>query len=136
MSLFSAIDVSATGINAAQTWINTTAGNIANANDVVALNAPAYQQQTPVFTPVAGATGQGQGVQVSAIALGSAAGQVVSDPTSPQANAQGLVRQPLVDTGSQLTQLVQAQQDFLLNSTAYQHAVTAYKSALTLGQGL
>lgn len=134
--IFSSIDVSASGIGAAQTWIDTTAGNIANANDTVPVGTPTYQQQTPVFAPVTGAVGQGDGVAVSAVQLGPSVGQVVADPGSPAANGQGLVSQPLVDTSQQLTQLVQAQQDFQVNSTAYQKAVTAYKAILTIGQGL
>ena len=35
MSLFGSLDISGTGIDASQAWLNTTAGNIANMNDVV-----------------------------------------------------------------------------------------------------
>jgi flagellar basal-body rod protein FlgC len=128
-----AIGVSATGIDAAQTWLDTTAGNIANVDDTAPLGQPVYQQQTPVFTPVAGVTGQGEGVAVSAIALGPAAGQVVEDPSSPQANAKGLVEQPAMSLSTQLVSLVTAQNDFEANATALERAVTAYQSALTLG---
>ncbi len=133
MSLMPAIGVSATGIDAAQTWLDTTAGNIANVDDTAPLGQPVYQQQTPVFTPVAGVTGQGEGVAVSAIALGPAAGQVVEDPSSPQANAKGLVEQPAMSLSTQLVSLVTAQNDFEANATALKRAVTAYQSALTLG---
>lgn len=133
MSLMPAIGVSATGIDAAQTWLDTTAGNIANANDTAPLGQAVYQQQTPVFTPVVGTNGQGDGVAVSAIDLGSGAGQVVEDPSSPQANAKGLVEQPAMDLSTQLVSLVTAQNDFEVNTTALKRAVTAYQSALTLG---
>jgi flagellar basal-body rod protein FlgC len=133
VSLMPAIGVSATGIDAAQTWLDTTAGNIANVDDTAPLGQPVYQQQTPVFTPVAGVTGQGEGVAVSAIALGPAAGQVVEDPSSPQANAKGLVEQPAMSLSTQLVSLVTAQNDFEANATALERAVTAYQSALTLG---
>lgn len=136
MSLFPAIGISASGVNAAQTWIDTSAGNIANANDTVPVGTPTYQQQTPVFTPVTGPTGQGDGVAVSAIDLGPSVGQQVVDPSSPAANAQGVVLQPTVDLAGQLVDLVQAQQVYQANASAYDRAVTAYQSALTLGQGL
>lgn len=136
MSIFPAIGISGSGIDAAQTWINTAAGNIANADDTVAVGQPAYQEQTPVFTPVTGVTGQGDGVAVSSIDLGSSAGQEISDPSSPEANAQGLVVQPTVDTAGQLVDLVQAQEDYQANASAYSRAVSAYQSALTLGQNL
>ena len=51
MSLFGSLDISGTGIGAAQTWLNTTAGNIANMDDVTSTDKPAYGEQTPVFVP-------------------------------------------------------------------------------------
>ena len=51
MSLFGALDIAGTGIGASQTWLNTTAGNIANMNDVSPTDEPAYGEQTPVFVP-------------------------------------------------------------------------------------
>ncbi len=131
--LFGAIGITGTGIDAAQTWIDTTAGNLANMNDTVSPAQGAYQQQTPVFTPLVGATGQGDGVAVSSVQLGSAIGTLVYDPTNPQANAQGMVRQPAISMSTQLVQLVQAQNDYQANTVAFKRALTAYQSALTLG---
>lgn len=133
MSIFPAIGISASGIDAAQTWIDTSAGNLANMDDAVALTQGAYQQQTPVLSAVGNVAGPGAGVEVSSVQLGSAAGVVVSDPSSPLANAQGLVREPAISTGSQLVDLVEAQNDYQANASAYDRAVSAYQSALTLG---
>lgn len=136
MTLFPALGISGSGIDAAQTWINTTAGNIANANDAVPVGSPTYQEQTPIFTPSVGIDGDGDGVAVSAIALGPSTGQEVADPDSPEANDKGLVTEPTIDTGGQLVDLVQAQEDYQANASAYSRAVSAYQSALTLGQNL
>lgn len=133
MNLFSAIDIAGSGIDAAQTWIDTSAGNLANANDVVATTSPAYAQQTPVFTPVAVPGAAGEAVRVSNIALGPTAGRVQYDPSSPLANAQGDVRVPAVDTATQLVGLVQAQNDYQANTVALSRAKAAYQAALTLG---
>ncbi len=131
--LFGAIGITGSGIDAAQTWIDTNAGNLANMNDTVPTAQGAYQQQTPVFTPVVGANGQGDGVAVSSIQLGSAVGRLVYDPSNPQANAQGMVRQPAISMSTQLVQLVQAQNQYQANTVAFKRALTAYQSALTLG---
>ncbi|MDA8070103.1 MAG: flagellar basal-body rod protein FlgC [Actinomycetota bacterium] len=133
MSIFPAIGISASGIDAAQSWIDTSAGNLANMNDAVPLGNAAYQQQTPVFSAVGRVTGPGAGVAVSSVQLGSPAGVVVSDPSSPLANAQGLVREPAISTASQLVALVEAQNYYQANASAYDRAVVAYQSALTLG---
>jgi flagellar basal-body rod protein FlgC len=135
MSLFGALNISATGIDAAQTWINTTAGNIANANDVTSVSGGAYQEQTPVYVPTTSLPdGSGDGVAVAGIELGSSTGIVASDPTSPLADSQGLVRVPDVSMSQQLVNLVQAQSDYQANTAALERAKTAYQSALTLGQ--
>lgn len=133
MSLFGNIDVSATGIGAAQTWLNTIAGNIANMNDVGPVNAAVYGQQAPVFTPTVSFDQVGDGVAVAAIAVGDTTGIIQSDPSSPVANAQGLVRVPDVQLGSQMVDMIQAQTDFQANTSALASAKTAYQSALTLG---
>jgi len=133
VSIFPAIGISASGIDAAQSWINTSAGNLANMDDTVGVNQAAYQEQTPVFSAVGNVNGPGEGVEVSSVQLGSAAGVVVSDPSNLLANAQGLVREPAISTGSQLVDLVEAQNDYQANASAYDRAVTAYQSALTLG---
>jgi len=134
MSLFGALGISGSGIDAAQTWINTSAGNIANANDVASTASAAYQEQTPVFVPDASLPdGSAAGVAVAGIDLGSSAGVVESDPQSPLADAQGLVRVPDVSIAHELVNLVQAQNDFQANTAALERAKTAYQSALTLG---
>jgi len=134
VSLFGALDISASGVNAAQMWINTSAGNIANANDVSSTSSAAYQAQTPVFVPgVSLPDGTGSGVAVAGIALGSSTGIIESNPQSPLADGQGLVRVPDVSMSDQLVNLVQAQNDFQANTAAMERAKTAYQAALTLG---
>jgi len=133
VSLFSALDISGSGINASQTWINTTAGNIANANDTVSTNSPVYATQTPFFQAV-GQLGQvGDGVAVTSVQLGSSAGIVQYQPNSPLANSQGEVRVANVDMGSQMVDLIAAQTDYQANASALASAKTAYQSALTIG---
>jgi flagellar basal-body rod protein FlgC len=133
VSLFGSLDIAGTGISAAQTWLNTTAGNIANMDDVTPMDEATYGVQTPVFVP-SGTAGQiGDGVSVAGIAEGDTAGIVESDPTSPEANAQGEVRTPDVQLGSQMVDMIQAQTDYQANASVFADAKTAYQSALTLG---
>ena len=120
------------GIDAAQVWINTTAGNIANANDTVPTSQAVFASQTPVFGR--GVPGQvGDGVTVSTVQLGSTAGTIEYQPTNPLADTQGDVRVANVDLGSQMVGLIQAQTDYQANTSALSHAKQAYQSALTIG---
>jgi len=133
MSLFGSLDIAGSGIDAAQTWLNTTAGNIANMNDISPMDEAAYGEQTPVFVP-SGTAGQiGDGVSVAGIAEGDTTGIVQYDPSSPEANAQGEVRVPDVQLGSQMVDMIQAQTDYQANASVFADAKTAYQSALTLG---
>jgi flagellar basal-body rod protein FlgC len=133
MSLFGAIDISGSGIGAAQTWLNTIAGNIANMNDVSPTDEAAYGAQTPVFTPTATVGQIGDGVTVTGIAEGDTTGIVQFDPSSPEADAQGNVRVPDVQLGAQMVDMIEAQTDYQANTSALADAKTAYQSALTLG---
>lgn len=135
MSLFGALPIATTGIDLAQTWIDATAGNIANADDTVATNQPVYQDQAVMATPLPSAqpNGIGQGVSASQVVLGSPNGELAYDPNSPLANAQGMVRHPTVDLGQQMVNLVMAQTDYQANVAVVNQAKAAYQSALTLG---
>jgi flagellar basal-body rod protein FlgC len=135
MSLFDAISISGTGINAMQTWIDTTSGNLANMNDAVAAGQPTYAEQTPVFTPIAGSTTSpsGDGVAVSDVALGSTVGDTSLDPSSGEANSAGEVSTPNISMSDQLVQLMEAQQSYSADTSALNKAVSAYQSGLTIG---
>jgi len=133
MSLFGSLSISGSGVDAAQTWLNTIAGNIANMNDVSKTDQAAYGAQAPVFMPNAIPGQVGDGVAVAGIQEGDTTGIVQYDPTSPQADAQGLVRVPDVQLSSQMVNMIQAQTDFQANTSALADAKTAYQSALTLG---
>jgi len=135
MSLFGALPIASTGIDVAQAWIDTTAGNIANANDAVPTTQGAYQEQSLVASPLPStqAGGLGQGVEASGVNLGSSLGTLAYDPGNPIANAQGMVRYPAVDLGQQMVDLVMAQNSYQANVAVVNQAKAAYQSALTLG---
>lgn len=136
MSLFGALSITGSGVDAMQTWIDTSGGNIANANDVTSTNQPAYAAQTPVLMadPAAmGSDGVGQGVSVTAIALGSTAGVLEHQPGNPLADARGNVRIPDVSMAAQLVGLIEAQDGYQANTAAMQRAQAAYQAGLTIG---
>jgi flagellar basal-body rod protein FlgC len=136
-SIWSSIDVAGTGVNVDQTWINTIASNVANMNDGVTPGTPVYQaqyvvagEQVPPAT--AGGTAIGTGVQVESIDLGPAQGENEYEPTNPQANAQGEVTYPVVDIGTQLADLVQAQTSYQANAKVMSDSQTSYQAILNI----
>ncbi len=134
MTMFGALPIAGSGMNADQVWIDAIGGNIANANDTAPGNVANYQAQYPVVTPAPASTasGIGNGATVTGVALGSAQGELAYDPGNPLADAQGYVSYPQVDMGAQLVDLVMAQTNYQANAAVATQAIQAYKSALTL----
>jgi flagellar basal-body rod protein FlgC len=136
-SMWSGIDIAGSGAEVDQTWIDTIGGNVANMNDGVTPGQPVYQAQyvdagEQVEPNDSGTRGAGVGVQVNAVDLGPASGQIEYDPTNPVANAQGDVEYPVVDLGSEMTDLVQAQTSYQANAEVMSHATDAYQSILDI----
>jgi flagellar basal-body rod protein FlgC len=131
-SIWSGIDIAGTGAEVDQTWIDTIGGNVANMNDAVTPGQPVYQAQYVDAGEQAEPNGAGDGVQVDTVSLGPAAGQIEHDPTNPVANAQGEVEYPVVDLGSEMTDLVQAQTSYQANAEVMSHATDAYQAILDI----
>jgi len=131
--LFGTLDISGSGIGAAQAWLDTISGNIANMDDTGPTDEAAYGAQAPVLVPDASVGQVGDGVTVAAVVEGDTTGTVEYDPTNPEANAQGEVRVPDIQLGAQMVNMIQAQTDYQANTSALADAKTAYQSALTLG---
>jgi len=134
VSLFGALPIATTGIDAAQTWIDATGGNIANADDSGPTSQGTYATQYVDAVPIASTepNGAGQGV-VTGVVLGSNEGEEVYDPGNPEADSQGMIRVANVDLGQQMVNLVMAQTSYQANVSVVNQAKTAYESALTLG---
>lgn len=136
-SIWSAISIAGTGSAVDQTWINTIGSNVANMNDGVTPGKPLYQAQyvnvseriSPTFS---GQSGTGAGVQVNAIDLGPAKGELKYDPTNPIANGKGYVEYPVVNLGKEMTDLVQAQMSYQANAQVMAHAKSSYQSILNI----
>jgi flagellar basal-body rod protein FlgC len=68
--------------------------------------------------------------------LGDPVGRLVYDPQHPLADEGGYVRQPDIDLGSQMTQLIMAQRGYQANLAVVERARDAYTAAVNLGRSL
>jgi flagellar basal-body rod protein FlgC len=127
-AIWSAIDTAGSGVDVDQTWIDTVGGNIANMEDGVTPGQPVYQAQYVD----AGEQANGEGVQVDAINVGPKQGELDYEPDNPVANAQGEVEYPVVDLGSQMVDLTEAQASYQANAQVLSDAKTAYQSILDI----
>lgn len=132
MSIFGAIGIASSGMTVNRKWLDAVSDNLANISTVRRTSEAAYQAKSVIVSEIP--TKNGGGVQVSGIALGSAVGRVVSDPTNPLADAQGYVRQPDIDMSSQMTQLIIAQRGYQANAAVVDRAKATYEAALQIGR--
>ena len=133
--MWEAVDIAGSGATVDQTWIDTIGGNVANMNDAVTPGQPVYQAQyleAAAQVEPGDPQSSGDGVRVQSVEVGPAQGELEYDPTNPVANAQGDVELPVVDLGTEMTDLVQAQTSYQANSAVLSHATSAYQSILDI----
>lgn len=135
MGLFDALDVSGSGLSATRLQMDVTAQNLANAQTTRGPNGGPYQRQSVILQEVqpsgfqsalsgavGGSTGgpAAGGVQVSGIVSDQSPPRMVYDPGNPDANAQGYVRMPNVNTVTEMVDLISEQRAYEANVTAMQ----------------
>ena len=136
--LFPTFNTAASGLGVFRTWMDAVSDNLANANTVRPTSGAAFQARFVVATAIGSGqeavTGAPAGARVSGISLGNAEGRLVSDPTNPLADADGMVRLPDIDMGDQMTQLMIAQRGYQMNLSVIDRAKDAYQQALSIGR--
>jgi flagellar basal-body rod protein FlgC len=131
--MFEALNISGTGMQVHQTWMDAISDNIANVNTVRPTNEAAFQARYVVAQGIENGS-TGDGVEVTGVALGSAQGMVVSDPGNPLADAQGMVRRPDIDLGEQMTTMMMAQRGYQANISNIDRVKAAYQAAIQMGR--
>ncbi|MBA3782058.1 flagellar basal body rod C-terminal domain-containing protein [Nocardioides sp. InS609-2] len=129
MGAFESLRIANTSLGMHQTWLDSLANNIANANTVTSTSEDAFQSQMVI----ARARPDG-GVDVAGIAEGDPEGILVYSPEHPLADADGYVRNPDVDMSSQMSQLVMAQRGFQAAVQITKNAQDGYNAALSIGR--
>ena len=136
--LFPTFQTASSGLGVFRTRMDAVSDNMANLNTVRSPGEAAFQARFVVATAVGDGqqamTGGPAGARVTGISLGDANGRLVSDPTNPMADADGMVRYPDLDMGDQMTQLMIAQRGYQANLSVIDRARDAYLQALSIGR--
>ena len=139
MSLFSALQIAGSGMDAERVSMDVTAENLANAQSTSGANGKPYQEQTVQLAESQGSSFQSTlqdaltgtqsdsgpvagGVEVAGVVSEPTQTQLVYDPGNPSANKQGYVSEPNVSPVTQMVSLID-------ESNAYQSDVTAMQTA-------
>jgi flagellar basal-body rod protein FlgC len=136
-NLFGALGISASGMTAERLRMDVTSDNLANADSTKGPDGLPYQRQEVVLQTggqsFSDALGNAQaGVQVAGIVNDPTPGQQVYDPGNPDANAQGYVTMPNVNTVTEMTDLITESRSYEANTQAMTTAKELYLKTLDL----
>lgn len=147
MSVFGAMNVSATGMTAQSVRRDIISQNIANVNTTRDANGKPYKKKNVVFEEKSvtsfdmaldlsmGATGIGlDGVKVSKIVEDDSEGRKVYDPSHPDADEDGYVTYPNVNVVQEMTDLIDASRAYEANVTAFNASKSMYMKTLEMGK--
>jgi flagellar basal-body rod protein FlgC len=144
MGMFDAMEISASGLTAERMRMDVTAQNLANAQTTRGADGQPYrrkevvlaerQEQASFGAALTGAMNGGKpaGVEVAAIAEDQTPLKQVYDPSHPDADADGYVQMPNVDTVAEMVDLISAQRAYEANVTAMQAAKQMFSKTLEL----
>jgi flagellar basal-body rod protein FlgC len=138
MDLFSSMRVSATGLDAQTKRMNTISSNLANAETV------GYHKKEPLMAAETDRESFGeilqneldenvQGVRVQEV-IEDPGVRMVYNPNHPQANAEGYVAMPKVNTVEEMANMISAQRSYEANVTAMNAAKQMAQKALEIGR--
>lgn len=133
MGVFSAMNVSATGMTAQQLRMDVIAENIANANTTRTADGEAYRRKMVVFSEQDTTSFdnilngylshyQPNGVRVTQVVEDPSDFRLVYEPDNPDANEDGYVEYPNIDTVTEMTNLIDSSRSYEASATAFQAA--------------
>ena len=136
-SIFGALGISASGMAAERLRMDVTSNNLANADSTSAGDGAPYRREevvlaagNPSFSDVLGQ--QQAGVHVEAIVADPSAGRKVYDPGHPDADAQGYVTLPNVNTVTEMTDLISESRSYEADTQSLQTAKELYLKTLDI----
>jgi flagellar basal-body rod protein FlgC len=150
MGLFDAISASGSGLTAERMRMDVTSENLANAETTKAANGQPYRRKEVVLQEAGGsntdfasvlssvqgggASGAGvtNGVKVAGIVEDSSPLKRIYDPGHPDADKNGYVTMPNVNTVTEMTDLISSSRSYEANVTAMQTAKTMFSKTLDL----
>ena len=145
MDFFTAMQVSASGLNAERERLNVASSNLANVQTTRTAQGGPYQrrdvvlQSEPTFEQISGGLAGGatpgvQGVKVANIVADTSAPRLEYDPGHPDANADGYVAYPNVNVVEEMVDMITASRAYEAGVTALSTAVGMAERALSIGK--
>jgi flagellar basal-body rod protein FlgC len=142
LGIFSAIDISASGLSAERTRMNTIASNLANAQTTRTAAGGPYKRVDPVFEAIAldkmhamsPSERSVSQVQVSQIVQDQRPGHMVYSPGHPDANKDGYLEYPNVNIVEEMVNMISASRAYEAGISSVEATQKMANSALELGR--
>ncbi len=146
MGLFQSFNISASGMTAERFRIDTIAQNIANINTTRTEDGEPYRRKivtfqerdvTPFSTYYSSSRARlvGNGVKVTSVKDDMSTDFVMTyDPAHPDADENGYVRYPNVNTVTEMTNLIDATRAYQANTTAFDASKKMVQAAISINQ--
>jgi len=140
MNLLPGLQSTASALDAERLRMNIVAENIANSFTTDTGNGEAYKRKIVSFESVlAGQTQAGgkqvpvYGVKISGVTEDQTKGKMVYDPQHPDANEQGMVQMPNVESSREMVDLIISSRAYEANLQVARTSRQMAKQALTIG---
>jgi len=145
MGLFTAFDICASGMTAQRLRSDIISQNLANVNTTRSEDGGPYRRQTVVFSEknstafsdvlFSSMGNAGSGVKVSKIVKDyKNEMNMVYDPSHPDADVNGYVTYPNVNTVTEMTNMIDASRSYEANVTAFSAAKSMALKGLEVGK--
>lgn len=136
------LNIPGSGMTAQRLRMDIISQNLANADSTATVNGQPYRRKTVTFEERTQTTFQGfldssqgpGGVQVSQIAEDPSDFKLSYDPSNPNANAQGYVLLPNVDTTTEMVDLLESTRSYQADVTAFNALKGMAASALEIAK--
>jgi flagellar basal-body rod protein FlgC len=142
LGIFSAIDISASGLSAERTRMNTIASNLANAQTTRTAAGGPYKRVDPVFEAIAldkmhalsPSERSVSQVHVTQIVQDQRPGHMVYSPGHPDANKDGYLEYPNVNIVEEMVNMISASRAYEAGISSVEATQKMASSALELGR--
>ena len=139
-TLLTAIDASASALDAQRTRMEVAISNLANAESTSGPDGQPYRRREvvlaarPFDSSFDGATKGAVGVQVAAVLEAQSGYRMVSDPNNPNADDNGMVAMPDVDVPEEMVDMLGAARAYQANLAAISLIRDTIQRALELAK--
>ena len=146
MGVFQSVNISASGMTAERFRFDTSAQNIANVNTTRTEDGTPYRRKIVTFqektvTPFSTyyssskARAVGNGVKVTSVKEDMETDFIMEyDPSHPDADENGYVSYPNVNTVTEMTNLIDATRAYEANTTAFEASKSMARTGLSIGK--